>query len=147
MPAKPITWICVADAGHARIKRWAAPTAAFETVTTIRHDGAYEHGRFEGPGKTQESATTARHSFTDADGPIRREKRKFAHEVADYLNEHAEKRAFQRLILAAPPKFLGDLRAALNDGAQKTVVGEVHKDFTKLSDDELKQRIAALPAG
>lgn len=145
MAGKSITWICVADAGHARIKQWAARSADLTTVTTIRHDGAYEHGRYEEPGKTQESATTARHSFTDAEGPIRREKREFAHEVAAYLNKQAESRAYQRLILAAPPRFLGELRAALDAAATKLVVGELHKDLTKLSDAELKQRVTELP--
>jgi protein required for attachment to host cells len=142
MPGKPITWICVADAGHARIKQWAAPAADLASVTTIRHDGAYEHGRHEGPGKTQESATTARHSFTDAEGPIRREKREFARAVAAYLNAGAKRRAYQRLVLAAPPRFLGEIRAALADAAQKRVVGELPKDLTKLSDAALKRRVA-----
>ena len=143
MPKKRITWFCVADAGHARIKETTVLTPPLRTVTTLRHE-AYEHGRYEAPPSTQESATTARHSFTDAEGPIRREKREFAHVVADYLNDAAMRGAYQRLMLAAPPKFLGDLRAALGAKARALVSGEIHKDLTKESDAELAARAAEL---
>jgi protein required for attachment to host cells len=140
MPKKPITWFCVADAGHVRIKDATAPKPPLPTVTTLRHE-TYEHGRYEAPPKTQESATTARHSFTDAEGPIRREKREFAHVVAEYLNEGAKRGAFQRLVLAAPPKFLGDLRAALDEKARARLVGEIAKDLTKEADAALLRRM------
>ncbi|HEY7610139.1 MAG TPA: host attachment protein [Alphaproteobacteria bacterium] len=144
MPRKPITWFCVADAGHARIKEATVLTAPLPTVTTLRHD-VYEHGRYEEAGKGQESATSARHGFQDAEGPIRRDKRDFAHLVADYLNDAAMRGAFQRLMLAAPPKFLGDLRAALGTKARGMIAGEIHKDLTKESDAELAARVAEVP--
>jgi protein required for attachment to host cells len=145
MPRKPITWFCVADAGHARIKEATVLTTPLPTVTTLKHE-AYEHGRFEEAGKGQESATSAHHGFQDAEGPIRREKREFAHVVADYLNDAAMRGAFQKLVLAAPPKFLGDLRAALGAKTRGMVSGEIHKDLTKESDTELVGRIANLAA-
>jgi protein required for attachment to host cells len=145
MPRKPITWFCVADAGHARIKEATLLTPPLPTVTTLKHE-VYEHGRFEAAGKSQESATSAHHGFQDAEGPIRREKREFAHVVADYLNDAAMRGAFQKLVLAAPPKFLGDLRAALGAKARGMVSGEIHKDLTKESDTDLVGRIANLPA-
>jgi protein required for attachment to host cells len=141
MPRKPITWFCVADASHARIKEATVLTTPLPTVTTLRHD-VYEHGRYEEAGKGQESATTTRHAFQNAEGPIRREKREFAHLVADYLNDAAMRGAYQRLVLAAPPKFLGDLRAALGAKARGMLQGEIRKDLTKESDAELAARIA-----
>jgi protein required for attachment to host cells len=66
--------------------------------------------------------------------------------VADYLNDAAMRGAFQKLVLAAPPKFLGDLRAALGAKARGMVSGEIHKDLTKETDIELVGRIANLAA-
>ena len=141
MPKKRITWFCVADAGHARIKEATVLKRPLPTVTTLKHE-VYEHGRYEEPPKMQESVGSARHAIADAETPIRREKREFAHVVADYLNEAAERGAYERLMLAAPPKFLGDLRAALGAKARGMVSGEIHKDLTKESDADLAQRIA-----
>lgn len=143
MPKSQTTWFCVADAGGARFLEAPAPRAALTEVGKLAHE-TYEHGRYEPPGRSQESATTARHSFVDAEGPARREKRAFAHVVADYLSEAAERRVFARLVVAAPPKFLGDLRAALSDGAKARIVGEIHKDLTKETETQLAARLAEM---
>jgi protein required for attachment to host cells len=145
MPNKRITWFCVADAGTARIKEAAAPHAPLASVATLNH-APYEHGRYEEAGKSQESVGSARHGFQDAEGPIRREKREFAAVVADYLDAAAQRGAYHRLVLAAPPKFLGDLRAALGARAKALIAGEIDKDLTKESDAELAGRIADLAA-
>ena len=143
MPQKRITWFCVADAGTVRIKQQASQRAPLSSVVTLNHE-PYEHGRYEPPPRTQESASPARHSFTDTEGPVRREKREFAAVVADYLDVAAERGEYQRLVLAAPPKFLGDLRAALGAKARAMVAGEIDKDLTKESDAELAERISGL---
>ena len=140
MPQKRITWFCVADAGHVRVKDATMAAAPLPTVATLRHE-PYEHGRYEKPPTTQESATSARHGLSAAEGPVRREKREFAHVVADYLNKSGRQGKYQRLILAAPPKFLGDLRAALNAKTRAMVAGDIHKDLTKESDAELVARM------
>jgi protein required for attachment to host cells len=140
---KRITWVCIADAGTARIKQAIAPGSSLTSITTLNH-APYEHGRYEEPPKTQESATTARHSFTDAEGPVRREKRDFAVTIAHFLDAAAMRGDFQRLVLAAPPKFLGDLRAALGEKARAAVAGEIDKDLTKESDAALAKRVAEL---
>jgi protein required for attachment to host cells len=145
MPQKRITWFCVADAGTARIKQTAVPRGPLANVITLNH-APYEHGRYEEPGKTQESVGAMRHGFQDAESPIRREKRQFAEVVADYLDAAAMRGAYHRLVLAAPPKFLGDLRAALGSKAQALLAGEIDKDLTKESDADLARRIADLAA-
>lgn len=145
MPNKRITWFCVADAGTARIKQQIVLRGPLESVATLNH-APYEHGRYEEPGKGQESATTARHGFQDAEGPIRKEKREFAAVVAEYLDAAAQRGAYHRLVLAAPPKFLGDLRAALGTKARGLIGGEIPKDLTKESDAQLAARVSDLAA-
>lgn len=145
MPNKRITWFCVADAGTARIKQQTAMRGPLVSVATLNH-APYEHGRYEEAGKGQESMGTARHGFQDAEGPIRKEKREFAAVVAEYLDAAAQRGAYHRLVLAAPPKFLGDLRAALSAKAKALVAGEIAKDLTKESDADLAERVADLAA-
>ena len=145
MNAKRITWMCVADANQARILARITPRSKLAAVTTLIHEEGYAHGRHEAPGRSQESATTARHSFVDADGPVRREKREFAHEVADYLNRAAARGEFDELVVAAPARFLGDLRATLDAPARRRVAAEIIKDLTKETEAELDARLADLP--
>ena len=145
MSVSPITWYCVADAGRARILQAAAPRAPLAEIETLVHE-PYEHGRYEPPGRSQESATTARHSFVDAETPARREKRAFAHDVADFLGAAAERNAFGHLVIAAPPKFLGDLRAALNPHVKARVKAEIGKDLTHESVKDLASHLADLQA-
>lgn len=145
MPNKRITWFCVADAGTARIKQQSVLRGPLESIATLNH-APYEHGRYEEAGKGQESMGSARHGFQDAEGPIRKEKREFAAVVAEYLDGAAQRGAFHRLVLAAPPKFLGDLRAALGAKAKGLITGEIPKDLTKESDAQLAERVADLAA-
>lgn len=142
MPVSHPIWFCVADATRARIVALATPHGRLAQIKVIEQGEGYEHGRYEPPGRSQESATTARHSFTDAETPARREKRDFAKEVAAHLNQAAQNGEFARLVLAAPPKFLGDLRDGLTPKARQLVVTEIHKDLIKLPLDELQERLA-----
>jgi protein required for attachment to host cells len=77
---------------------------------------------------------------------VRREKREFAAVVSEFLDSGAQRGAFHRLVLAAPPKFLGDLRAALGAKAKGLITGEIPKDLTKESDAQLADRVADLAA-
>ena len=61
MPQTRTTWFCVADAGGARVLEALAPRAALTEVGKLAHE-IYEHGRYEEPGKSQESATSAHRS-------------------------------------------------------------------------------------
>lgn len=144
MSVSPITWYCVADAGRARILEARVPRAALTVVETLDHE-PYEHGRVEPPGRSQESATTARHSFVDAETPARREKRAFAHDVADFLAAAAERGAYGHLVIAAPPKFLGDLRGALKQPVRARVKAEIGKDLTHESVKDLAAHFRDIP--
>jgi protein required for attachment to host cells len=129
MESSTCIWYCIADAGQARILQAAAPRATLSEVQTLMHE-PYEHGRHEPPGRSQESATTARHSFVDPETPARREKRSFAGDVAHFLDAAAERNAYGQLVIAAPPQFLGDLRAALGRTSKSRLKAEIAKDLT-----------------
>lgn len=61
--------------------------------------------------------------------PHREAKRDFARHLAERLE--AEAGNYARLLLVAPPAFLGDLRAALGDAARAKLAGTLDKDLTK----------------
>lgn len=56
------------------------------------------------------------------------------------LAHSLEKRSFDRLIIAAPPTALGDLRAAIPTAVSATVSGEVAKDLQDAQRRQVGQR-------
>lgn len=60
------------------------------------------------------------------------------------VNDAARRNEFQRLVLVAPPKTLGDLRAELDDHAQRLVVGELAHDLVHTPLPELRRHLASV---
>jgi protein required for attachment to host cells len=141
---KTITWILVADGARARIFKNEGPGKGVQPAVDedFRHalPRSQEMGT-ERPGRVYESATTARHAVESPDWH-RFEKEKFAKEMARVLDHAATDGAFDRLVLVAPPKTLGDLRGALAAATRKRVTAEIDKDLTQVSPGELGDHLA-----
>ncbi|WP_417687591.1 host attachment protein [Roseibium sp.] len=58
------------------------------------------------------------------------EKHRFAKEMADALYKAAHKGKYSKLIVAAPPMTLGDLRKAFHKEVKDRVVAEIDKTLT-----------------
>jgi protein required for attachment to host cells len=54
----------------------------------------------------------------------------FAAEIAETLYQMEHAHEFDELVVVAPPKMLGDLRAALHPEVTQCIVAEVAKDLT-----------------
>ena len=61
----------------------------------------------------------------------------FARGLAEEINGAAERKAFDRLVIAAPSKIMGELRGSLNQGAKKKLKAELTKDLTNTPTIEL----------
>jgi protein required for attachment to host cells len=73
------------------------------------------------------------------------EKRMFARQVAKLLDEHAGKHAIERLVIVAPPKTLGDLRAELSSHTSALVAAEVAKDLTHVPVTQILDHLRDVP--
>ncbi len=51
--------------------------------------------------------------------------------------------AFDRLLVAAPPAMLGDLRPHFAREIERCIVADVHEDLTHLSDHEIWEHLEA----
>lgn len=143
---KTVTWILVGDGKRARILVNEGPGKGLRLVNdgefaTVLHPSR-EIGS-DRPGRTQESATAARHAITPRVDWHRFEKTKFARSMAKLLDQAAARRAFDRLVLVAPPRTLGDLRAALAEDTRARVMAEIDKDLTHEGLNELAAHLAA----
>jgi protein required for attachment to host cells len=87
-----------------------------------REQGTDRPGRYRG-GEGPKSA------FEETDWHQLAEDR-FAAQIGDALNRLAYENKFAHLVLVAPPKVLGALRARLHKEALGRVAAELHKDLT-----------------
>ena len=146
---KTITWILVADGARARIFKNEGPGKGVQPAVDEEFRHAVPRTRelgTERPGRVQESANSARHAMENAVDWHRFEKEKFAREMARVLDRAGSAGAFERLILVAPPKTLGDLRGLLGAGTRKKITGEIDKDLTQITPGELPDHLAKVMA-
>lgn len=141
---RKITWVAVADGGKALFLvnegTDAAPVLTVLVKDEIdnpsaRAQGADRPGRRAGAGAGQRSAmeTTDWHELGEE---------RFVRDFAERLNRFAERGRFERLILAAPPKVLGQLRPALSAKVTDRLAAEIGSDLTGLPVAGIEQHLA-----
>jgi protein required for attachment to host cells len=147
---KPIrTWIVIADGARARIVCNEGPGKGLRPIPTAEMSADLPRTRDLGsdrPGRVHDSQGHSRHGIEPRVDWHRFEKQHFARKVATMLDAKAASSAFDRLILVAPAKTLGDLRATLGKTAQGMVAGEMVKDLTACPDHELADHLKAVIA-
>jgi protein required for attachment to host cells len=90
------------------------------------------------PGRKPGSDGVSRSAIEQTDWHARAEEH-FAAEIARTLYEMEHSHKFNQLVVVAPPKMLGDLRAAFHSEVAKCVVAEVPKDLTSHPVTELSR--------
>lgn len=68
---------------------------------------------------------------------------RFVSEMADLLYQAAHAGAFDKLVLVAPAKVLGQLRDELHQEVTKRVIAEVGKDLVNLEVGEVEKHLTA----
>jgi protein required for attachment to host cells len=81
------------------------------------------------PGRAFASVGTARSAVEETDWHRLGEAR-FAVKLAELLYRHAHAGRFNKLVVVAPPKVLGDLRKALHKEVADRIAAEIPKDLT-----------------
>ena len=66
---------------------------------------------------------------------------RFARRIAGRLSLAFREGRFASLVLVAEPRFLGLLRAELDPRTSESVEHEIHREFKRGSDEELRERI------
>ncbi len=138
------TWIVVADGGHARIFLNTGPGQGL--VPALGHDmignklPSHELGS-DRPGVSFSSSGPARRAMAPHTDPHEHAEHEFIRQVAAAIREGLNAHAFEQLVLVAPPKALGDLRAVLDPQAAKLVKADLNKDLTHLSPTQLGEHL------
>jgi protein required for attachment to host cells len=142
------TWILVADRARARL--FCAESEGEDKSFTELEDFVNPDGRkpgldygYDRPPRTTESMGGASHIIQPHTSPEDKVARRFAGELSDVLERGRLEHRYERLILAAPPHFLGTLQHALGKQASACLVAHVDKDLTTLPASEIQHRLAA----
>ncbi len=141
-PHKSVTtWILVCDGAKGRIFVNSGPGKGLNAVNGAEYQS--DHAKTgdigsDRPGRTHERVDKARHAMEPRVDWHEFEKKEFAKGLAAILDKAAEKNTFERLVLVAPPKTLGELRACLNAQTSKRIHGEIGKDLTQMAESELR---------
>lgn len=141
------TWIVLADSSRALIVKRRENEPGFDVVTHLASKEAHVPGRdivSDRPGRTQESGYSAHHAIEPRHDPHAMELTAFVRTVAQYLNQQSAANAFERVILFAPKRALGQLREMLDEPTRAKVRAEEAKDLTKLPLEELPKHLATL---
>jgi protein required for attachment to host cells len=146
---KPVkTWILIADGAHGRLFENRGPGTGLEAINEeFEADHRPDHEIVtDHLGRTFESAYSARHAIAPRHDPHRELKRDFAKSLAKLLDRRRQEHAFDRLIIVAPPKVLGDLRNALSESVRELVSAELDKDLTKTPVGDLPGHLVGMLA-
>jgi protein required for attachment to host cells len=141
---KPIIWVLVADAARARLFQVEQPRQTLAPALGEELIGSNLRSREIGsdrPGRTFDSGGQGRHAMEPPTDPARHAQEEFARDVVRLLDEKRTSRAFERLIVVAPPQFLGDLRGLMPQQLRESVSAEIAKDLSKLPAHELQDHL------
>mgnify|MGYP002278210325 CR=1 FL=1 len=141
MVRKIVTWVVVADGARARVFVNDGVGKGVQELEDRAFIGARRQSQdiqADKPGRAFDSAGQGRHAMEPRTDPKHHEEREFLREVVDWLGAQGQKMAFDRLVLIAAPRALGDLRGLLPKSLTDKVVGEIAKDLTRADPSEIE---------
>ena len=94
----------------------------------------------DAPGRSISSVGSARSAMEPTDFHQIQEDR-FAAEAAELLRKRALSNDFEALIVAAPPRTLGEMRKHYHKEVQHRLIGEVSKELTGMPLPQLEQAL------
>ncbi|KPK14144.1 MAG: hypothetical protein AMJ62_13730 [Myxococcales bacterium SG8_38] len=145
------TWILVAHDAGARFFENDGPGKGIELTEEIDHPEGRERDRdfdADRPGRSfrKNSADPRRAAMSRSQTPHERAVSDFARTLAQKLQHGRMENRYDRLVLVAPPRFLGLLRSALDAPTAQLVVGSLDKDLAASKEADLVERLGEVIA-
>ena len=124
------TWMLVCDAGRARIFSFEAADGDWKTVEEIEN----ERGR----ARTSEIVTDRVGRVRQSGTGVKPGMEATTDRLGAQLQKGFDRNRFDRLVLVAPPRFLGKLRKELSDPVSRSIAKSIDKDYSQLKEHELR---------
>lgn len=132
MKAK-VTWILIANGANARVLEHDGPGKGLSAVAGLKFGQEPLKSQeivTDRPGRSFSSVGSGRSAYQPPTDPVDYREQRFVESVVEQLDEHLRNGAFDRLIIAADPTSLGNIRGKLSKQVQDTIVAELPKDLT-----------------
>ncbi|QJQ95493.1 MULTISPECIES: host attachment protein [Halomonadaceae] len=139
------TYIVVADSARARI--FTRDALQLEEQESLVHaEGRMHEGDLvtDNRGDVHESTSTTSRAAGNEDAASKRFIELFAKELAEHIYKARVENKLSKLILVAPPKFLGLLREKLDATTSKLIIHTLAKDHSKASLDDIQKAVSDL---
>lgn len=146
---KTVTWVLIADGAQARVLENTGPGKGLKLVDGLEWSIEPLQAQdllSDRPGGHRTPAGFGRGGMEPRTDPVEHRETEFVKSVAATLDRKQQQGAFDRLIIAAAPIALGDLRKAISPAVKKTVVAELNKDLTNLPTAQLDQHLDGILA-
>ncbi len=138
-------WVLVADRARARLFSGEWPDLAeFCEVRALAHPESTLHPRdveSDGPGRFRGEAGGPAHDG-DAETDFKhRTAIEFSRQIVDELEHGKSQNLYGRLVVIAPPLFLGVFRERLPDPIANSVIAEIGKEMTCADASEIRSHV------
>jgi protein required for attachment to host cells len=136
------TWILIADGAQAKVFEHKGPGKGLQIIEGLQFEQEPLQAReimADRPGNSIGSQGARNSGGVEySSDPVAVRERRFVESVAEELEKHLQKGEFERLIVAAAPTALGDLRPAFSKNLRETIVAELPKDLTNIPTPKLE---------
>ena len=124
--------VAVADASRARIllaEYWDTPLTEYKDLVHPESRLREQDLVSDETGNVYDSGGHGIHGMGQENAAHKKEVEDFAREVCSEIDNLRKKTDLRRIYLVAPPRFLGQLRAAMNRQCHALIAGEVDKNL------------------
>lgn len=137
-------WLLVADGASANFYQVAPGAKRISAIPGM----ALKQGRGrpvagDKPGRTQMRSGQRRAAMEPRTDPHMQAETNFLKTVATTVNGCTRERRFDRLIVAAPPRAMAELRGAINAATRAKIALEITHEWTKLGVREIAKHLQA----
>ena len=142
-----VTWILLADGAQAKVFEHSGPGTGLTPIRDLLFEEEPLQAReimADKQGRSFSSVGHGRSAMEYSSDPVQVRETRFVKAVAETLERKFQESAFSRLIIAAAPTALGDLRDALGEKLKAAVVAEMPKDLTNLPTPQLEKHFDGL---
>jgi protein required for attachment to host cells len=138
------TWVIVAENSRARIFAMDAINLPLRELDDLTNpEGRLQERELvsDRPGRTFDSQGAGRHSKAPSVEKSRQVSIEFARILSRSIEEGRVQGQFERLILIAPPRFLGALRQQLDKSTHRLITKEIQKNIVREDEAAIRDEL------
>ncbi|WP_224242965.1 host attachment protein [Hyalangium gracile] len=139
-------WILVGNASRVRLFSADEKGEDWRLVEEFRHDESRAHNGDLAEQRDNPNAGTLHGPPVETEPDARKELEhdRFARELSGHLDRGVDDHRFERLIIAAPPEFLGRLRKALSKRVLHRLMMDLDADYSNVPARDLPNRVPVI---